>query len=213
MINKKNIIFLGAPGSGKGTVSEILIAKTNLSHISTGNIFREEIAKKSPLGLEVKQIVDSGGYVPDDITNKIVENKLNELTSQKKNFILDGYPRTLDQAIFLSKLKVDEFLIIVLEISKEQIVKRLSSRLFCPQCKGTFNSQSYKSDKCPNDQETLIRRKDDEPEAISKRFDIYEEQTFPLIDFYKKNFSNNFHVVDSSQDKDLIISDILEIIK
>ncbi|MGL5522092.1 MAG: adenylate kinase family protein [Metamycoplasmataceae bacterium] len=210
---KKNIIFLGAPGSGKGTVSEILMEKTNLSHISTGNIFREQIAKKTPLGIEVKQIVDSGGYVPDDITNKIVENKLNELTSEKKNFILDGYPRTLDQAIFLSKLKVDEFEIIVLEISKDHIIKRLSSRLFCPTCKGTFNSQNYKGDKCPHDQDILIRRKDDEPEAISKRFDIYEEQTFPLIDFYKKNFPNNFHVVDSAQDKDLIISDILEIIE
>ena len=100
MIKTPNLIFLGPPGSGKGTISNHLVKTFNYQHISTGNIFREEIAKASDLGNQVKQLVNSGQYVPDDLTNLIVKNKILDLQAAGQRFILDGYPRTLDQAQF-----------------------------------------------------------------------------------------------------------------
>ena len=205
--NKKNIIFLGAPGTGKGTISAILNKKIGIKHISTGDIFREEIKNETELGLKIKSIVSSGSYVTDDITNAVVEKTVSLLKQQNTNYILDGYPRTIDQAEFLSKLNQDKFIVILLELSEEKIVERLSQRLFCSTCKKTYNTSSMKSSKHPNcevDNTLLITRADDEPAAIIKRLQVYNNQTKVLIDYYK-NKSILFSI-ESDKGIDVIIS-------
>lgn len=206
----KNIIFLGAPGAGKGTISSMLEKSSNLNHISTGNIFRSEIANKTELGLQVQQLVNSGKYVPDDITNKIVKNNLIALTKENKFFILDGYPRTIDQAIFLSKLDLNEFYIINLLIDEDVIIKRLSFRVFCPECKETFSQLELKEKTCPNDGNVLLKRKDDEKEAIIKRLEVYKNQTYELIDFYKNQ--DNYFEINSNQKPENILEKLKKII-
>lgn len=184
----KNIIFLGAPGTGKGTVSHEISKIMKLKHISTGDIFREEIKNKSELGLKIKEIVSSGLYVTDEITNAVVHKKVANLKLKNINYILDGYPRTVEQADFLSSLDQDKFVVILLELSKEKIIERLSQRLFCTICKKTYNSTNMKSLKhpyCEVENTLLITRSDDEPEAIIKRLEVYNEQTKVLIDYFK----------------------------
>ncbi|MGL6125223.1 MAG: adenylate kinase family protein [Metamycoplasmataceae bacterium] len=208
---KKNIIFLGAPGTGKGTISNELSKIIDIKHISTGDIFRSEIKDKSELGLKIEKLVSSGLYVPDDITNQVVKKKVTELKAQNINYILDGYPRTVDQADFLASLNQDEFIVILLELSKEKIVERLSQRLFCSVCKRTYNTSSIKSKKHPNcevDDNLLITREDDEPQAIIKRLQVYDDQTKVLIDYYKKK--SMLLTIDSDQEIPIMISEILE---
>ncbi|MGL4343054.1 MAG: adenylate kinase family protein [Metamycoplasmataceae bacterium] len=208
MIKKTNLIFLGPPGSGKGTISHEIEKKLGLFHLSTGDIFREEISNQTPLGIEVQNLVNSGKYVPDDITNKIVKNKLEKLHSEKKNFILDGYPRTIDQAKFLNNLSLDKFKIILLKIDEETIIKRLNSRLFCPTCKKTYNSTIYLNNECQSDKTLLIKRKDDEVDAIKKRLEVYEKQTLSLINFYKD--SPNYFEVSSNDEIKKIVDKIIK---
>lgn len=211
MINK-NIIFLGVPGSGKGTISSILEKELNYKQISTGDIFREEIKKESELGLKIKKIVDNGQYVPDDITNSIVKNTIENLNNQNIYFILDGYPRTKEQADFLSRLELKPFIVFNLEIDEEIIIKRLTQRLFCPSCKKTYNQSNLKSKKypyCEQDEDILlIQRTDDKPEAIKKRLQIYNEQTLSLIEYYKNK--NILISINSNNNLDIILNTIKE---
>ena len=209
--NKKNIIFLGAPGTGKGTISAELNKIIDIKHISTGDIFREEIKNETPLGLKIKKIVASGIYVTDDITNEVVKKKVLELKAANINYILDGYPRTVEQADFLSTLNQDEFMVILLELSKEKIVARLSQRLFCSTCKKTYNTSSMKSSKhpyCELDNTLLVTRDDDKAEAIIKRLQVYDDQTKVLIDYYKNK--SILVSVDSDREVSIIISEIIE---
>lgn len=212
MVNK-NIIFLGMPGSGKGTVSANLEKQTNIVQISTGDIFREEIKNKTKLGIEIQKIVESGSYVPDNVTNEIVKNKIFALEKENKKFILDGFPRTIHQAQFLDGLNFNNYVVIYLSIDADVVIKRLSERFFCPKCKRTYNLSSFRSKKhpyCEIDETQLIQRADDQPEAVKKRLDVYENQTKPLIDFYKDK--NKLFTIDSNRNIDLIIKDILDII-
>ncbi|MDK2819319.1 MAG: nucleoside monophosphate kinase [Mycoplasmataceae bacterium] len=208
----KNIIFLGAPGTGKGTVSHEISKIMGLKHISTGDIFREEIKNKSELGLKIQEIVASGLYVTDEITNAVVHKKVTNLKLQNINYILDGYPRTVEQANFLSSLNQDRFIVILLELSKEKIIERLSQRLFCSTCKRTYNSTNMKSLKHPNcelENTLLITRADDQPEAIIKRLEVYNQQTEVLIDYFK----NKSMLFTLQADKEVteIVLDIQEI--
>ena len=213
MINK-NIIFLGMPGSGKGTISSELTKKTSIVQVSTGDIFREEIKKQTELGKQVQALVESGSYVPDDITNKIVENKIKSLEKENKKFILDGFPRTVQQAQFLDKLGFDNYVVIYLEIDVNDVIKRLSERFFCSTCKKSYNLSNFKSSKhpnCENDDNLLIQRADDQPESVKKRLEVYNNQTKPLIDFYKNK--NKLVLINSNDNINDIVSNILGIIK
>ncbi|MGL5732916.1 MAG: adenylate kinase family protein, partial [Metamycoplasmataceae bacterium] len=175
------------PGTGKGTVASELSKEINIQHISTGDIFRAEIKDKTDLGIKIEQIVSSGAYVPDDVTNEVVKKKVTELKANNINYILDGYPRTIDQADFLASLNQDKFIVVLLELSEEKIVERLSQRLFCTVCKKTYNTTLMKSKEhpyCENDGTLLITREDDKPEAIIKRLQVYNDQTKVLIDYY-----------------------------
>ncbi|UWD34309.1 adenylate kinase family protein [Mesomycoplasma molare] len=186
----KNIIFLGAPGVGKGTIASLLSQKTDLIHLSTGEIFRAAIRNKTKLGLELKNIVESGNYVPDEITNAIVEEKIKELNSKNINFILDGYPRTINQANFLDNLESANISkVILLTAPNEIIIQRLSKRRYCPTCSATYHldfKPSKKINLCENDDTLLLQRKDDEEESIVRRLEVYNSETKVLVDFYKE---------------------------
>ncbi|AAT27741.1 adenylate kinase family protein [[Mycoplasma] mobile] len=191
----RNLIFLGAPGSGKGSTALEISTKYDIEHISTGEIFRNEIKNKTPLGLKVAEIVNDGKYVPDELTNQIVLKKLKELKQENKKFILDGYPRTLNQAMFLSSVLDEKILAVLLEVPTNLIIERLSFRRICPICKSIYHlkyNPSKKGEFCENHLENLTKieaRQDDSEESIKKRLKIYNEETKPMIDYYKKNQS------------------------
>lgn len=155
----KNYIFLGAPGVGKGTLASKLQEDKGIVHISTGDIFRANIKNETPLGLKVKSILAAGEYVTDDITNAIVKDRLQQEDVQKNGFILDGYPRTLNQAEFLKTEGINITAAVLLDASDQVVIDRLVAR---------------------------ARGADDTPEVIKHRLEVYNTQTKPLIDFYTK---------------------------
>ena len=186
---KMQLIIFGPPGVGKGTLSKMLAEKYRVPHISTGDIFRSEIKSGNS---ELIQYVEKGLLVPDMVVNKIVEKALKQ-ESCKNGFILDGYPRTIDQAEFLNnvlwKLKKKIDFILNLEASEELIVKRLSARRSCSKCGSVYNlitMKPKKKDTCDKCGSALIQRKDDEPDTVRKRIHVYQNETSPLIDYYKK---------------------------
>ncbi|WBP84056.1 adenylate kinase family protein [Mycoplasmopsis edwardii] len=210
MINK-NLIFMGEPGAGKGTVAEIISNKTNLVHLSTGNIFRNEIKNKTELGKKIQYYVNSGGYVPDEVTNEIVLNAIQKLKAENKYFILDGYPRTIAQAEFLNSLKEFSFKVIQLSVPHDVIIERLSGRRLCNKC-GTGYHVKFKQPKvegiCDLDQTPLIQREDDNPEKIKNRLKIYQEQTQPLLDYYAKK--GELITITALENPDTVSEKVLE---
>jgi adenylate kinase len=190
-----NIIFLGPPGAGKGTVAQGVSEKFNLLQISTGDLIRAEVKSGSELGEQMKEIINQGKLVSDEIVEKILESKLQEMKKSPsvKGVILDGFPRTIPQAEELENIleKLGEKLnaVIYIESSEESIVKRLSSRRSCKQCGKIYNLITMPSKvegKCDVDGSDLYQRDDDKEEIIRGRFKEYMEKTFPLIDFYEK---------------------------
>ncbi len=185
------VILLGAPGAGKGTHAKRLSAILGIPHISTGDIFREEIEKNSDLGLQVKSHVEKGELVPDDLVNEVIRKRLTR-EDCKGGFILDGYPRTIHQAEALEKI-LEEFSlplkkVINLEVSEEEIIRRLSGRRICRNCGAIFHitnmppKQEGICDYCGGE---LYQRDDDTPEAIRHRLVVYHKQTEPLLRFYE----------------------------
>lgn len=189
------IILLGAQGTGKGTVAGILSKQNNWVQLSTGDIFRENIAKGTELGVEADKYISKGCLVPDEITVSMVEKRLEELKNEK-GIILDGFPRTLSQAEKLDEIlankgeKVDW--VINLETPREEIITRMLNRRVCSNqaCKATYNLVLHPSkvegicDICGSE---LIRRADDsDSSAIEKRLEIYDKETKPLVEFYNK---------------------------
>ncbi len=180
-----NVIFLGPPGAGKGTIAKEIEQAMGLPQISTGDLFRSHIANQTDLGKQVKAILDSGELVPDSITTEMVKNRLEE-SDCKDGALLDGYPRTLEQARALKTFaQVD--VVINFVISKESVVKRLSGRRIA-KGSGKIYHVMYNPPKkegvCDISGEPLIQREDDKEEAILNRLSVYEKQTAPLIDFY-----------------------------
>lgn len=181
-----NLVFLGPPGAGKGTLAFEVARLYNIPHISTGDIFRKAIKDKSDLGLKVQSIIESGALVSDEITTALVEERLKQ-NDCKKGFILDGFPRTIPQAEALEKIvQLDKA--INLDISDEAVIARLSSRRTCSKCGKVFNVISMKPKKegvCDACGSQLITREDDKAESIQKRLDAYRKQTAPVIGFYR----------------------------
>lgn len=189
-----NIIMLGAQGTGKGTVAGLISEKTGFPQISTGDIFRKNISEKTELGIEADKYISKGNLVPDEITVPMVEDRLT-WEDAKKGVILDGFPRTIEQAEKLDKIlenkgeKID--LVINLVTPKDEIIDRMLTRRVCTnqECKATYNTKLHPPkvegicDKCGS---TLKQRDDDsDPEAIKRRLEIYEEKTSPLVEYYK----------------------------
>ncbi|AJM72126.1 adenylate kinase [Mycoplasma yeatsii] len=184
-----NIMLLGAPGSGKGTQAEKLVNQLGFIQVSTGDLMRKEIADNSKLGQECATYMNAGKYVPDSIVNAIVEEFLKKSNDK---LIFDGYPRTLDQAKaldeMLTKLNKKIDVVFYIDVNEELLIKRISGRLVCPQCKASFNTIFRKpkvDNVCDFDNTTLVRRADDEPEKVKVRLETYSSQTLPLISYYK----------------------------
>lgn len=182
------LLVFGPPGVGKGTLSDFLAEKYKVPHISTGDIFRGEINGGNS---ELIQYVDKGLLVPDMVVNKIVEKVLKQ-ENCKNGFILDGYPRTIEQAEFLEnvlwKLKKKIGMVLNLVASEEEIIERLTARRNCQKCGAVYNLVTMKpkrKDICNNCGSALAQRKDDEPETVRKRVHVYNEETLPLIEHYK----------------------------
>ncbi|NPA99644.1 MAG: adenylate kinase [Crenarchaeota archaeon] len=195
------IILIGPPGAGKGTYAKYFSKKYCIPHISTGDIFRAEIANGTELGKKIKEYVEKGLLVPDEIVIEVVKKRLSQPDTQK-GFILDGFPRTIKQAEALDQFaKIDAAVHIYIDM--EEAVRRLSNRYVCPKCGRSYNLlfNPPKNDLTCDDCGTkLIRRKDDEPEIIRKRYKIYYETFQPIIDYYKKK--NILIEIDNTQGSD-----------
>ncbi|RMD95820.1 MAG: adenylate kinase [Calditrichaeota bacterium] len=184
------LIFIGYPGSGKGTQATILSEKYDIPKISTGDILREAVASGTPLGLKAKKYMDAGELVPDDIVIGLIEERLKQ-PDTKKGFILDGFPRTISQAQeldqILRKLHRSLTAVISLEVSKKRIIERLTNRRVCVKCGRVYNliyDPPPEDGRCESCGGELIQRSDDKEETVRHRIEVYDEQTRPLKKYY-----------------------------
>lgn len=181
------IIFLGAPGAGKGTQAEIASLKLNIPTISTGNIIRAAIKEGTKMGLAAKEYTDAGRLVPDDVVIGIIKERLSE-DDCKNGFILDGFPRTIPQAESLDQLGVEIDKVINIHVPDDKIIKRMSGRRVCLICGTTYHIEykpTREPDKCDVCGAVPVQRADDAPETVKERLRVYHEQTEPLIKYYE----------------------------
>ncbi|MGN0550487.1 MAG: adenylate kinase [Acutalibacteraceae bacterium] len=183
-----NIIMLGAPGAGKGTQAEKLCEKLSIPTISTGNIIREALRSGTEMGLKAKSYMDEGKLVPDEVVIGIIKERLAQ-DDCKGGFILDGFPRTIPQAEALDTMGVVIDKVIDIEVADEDIVKRMSGRRVCEKCGASYHLE-YKAPKedgvCDKCAGTLVQRKDDHPDTVMARLEVYHNETEPLKDYYSK---------------------------
>lgn len=183
-----NIIFLGAPGAGKGTQAEIVSEKLAIPTVSTGNIIRAALKNGTPMGLKAKEYIESGKLVPDEVVIGIIKDRLAE-DDCKNGFILDGFPRTIPQAEALDTMGIIIDKVIDIEVADERIAARMSGRRVCKACGNSYHLEYKKPqndgvcDACGGE---LVQRKDDAPETVLERLKIYHEETEPLKDYYEK---------------------------
>lgn len=178
------IVLLGAPGAGKGTQAEKLVQKYKVAHISTGDIFRKNIKERTEIGLIAKSYIDQGKLVPDEVTVKIVEKRLKE-DDVKNGFLLDGFPRNVDQAVALDGFADIDYVINV-EVPLDKLLKRITGRRVCPKCSASYHVDFLNGSNVCKCGETLIQRADDNEVTVKSRIDVYTEQTAPLIEYYAK---------------------------
>ena len=209
---QKVVILLGPPGSGKGTQAELLIQELKIPHISTGDLFRANISKNTPLGQKAKTFMDAGRLVPDEVVLDMLFDRVSNPDSSH-GYLLDGFPRTIPQAEALDRFLKGKSNIIALnlQIPDEIIIKRISGRLTCEDCHTMYNTYytpptaSHLCDKCAG---KLYQRTDDSAEVVQERLRVYNDQTSPLIEFYdKKGVLFNF---DSNRDPHVIFREILQ---
>ncbi len=189
----KNYIFIGAPGAGKGTMAELMIANYKPVHVSTGDLLRAEIKAGSTLGLEAKGFMDAGKLVPDEVVAGMVAKKLDTHEVKAQGFLLDGYPRTVRQAELLDAALAERGMnldaVVLLEVGRELILQRLTARRLCKGCPAIYNvmfNRPKAEGKCDTCGGELYQRSDDTMETALKRWAVFEEQTSPLIELYAK---------------------------
>ena len=182
------LIFLGAPGAGKGTQAEIIAAELKIPTISTGNIIREALANGTDMGLKAKSFIEAGKLVPDDVVIGIIKERL-AADDCSNGFILDGFPRTIPQAEALDNMGIVIDRVVDIDVPDENIVNRMSGRRVCKSCGSSYHIENKKpkvEGVCDNCGGELQIRKDDAPETVLDRLNVYHEQTEPLKDFYAK---------------------------
>jgi len=186
------IVLFGPPGAGKGTQASLLSEKYGAAHISTGDILREAVANKTEVGLKAKSYMDKGELVPDEVVIAIAKGKLGSIGEQ--GFILDGFPRTIAQAKALDEALAEIGrpldAVVNLQVDEEELVRRLSGRRVCPGCGEPYHIDSKRPEiegKCDRCSTEVVQRADDQPEAISNRLSVYENQTSPLLGYYESN--------------------------
>ncbi len=202
--------MLGAPGAGKGTQCKRIVARYGLLHLSSGDILRQQRAEGTELGKTAQTYMDSGALVPDQIIVEMMADAI--MKAPDAGFILDGFPRTVNQATELTKSlasanqKID--VILNLQIDDQVVVKRMAGRRSCPQCGAVYNIERFKpkvEGVCDNDGTKLIQRPDDSAEVVANRLETYHLQTEPVIDYYKKN-SSTVYDIDANKDADEVIA-------
>lgn len=184
------VVFLGAPGVGKGTQAERIASQYQLAKISTGDLLREAVRNQTKLGLEAKSFMDQGQLVPDSVVIGLVREKLGD-SSCGNGFVLDGFPRTVPQAEELGKVLAEKSaaldIVVNFQVSREDVVRRLSGRRSCPKCQATFHIDFAKpkvDEVCDRCGDSLVQRNDDRRDAIETRLKVYDEQTSPLVRYY-----------------------------
>lgn len=195
-----NIILLGAPGAGKGTQAEVISNRLSIPTISTGNIIREALRSGTEMGLKAKSYMDAGELVPDEVVIGIIKDRLAD-DDCKNGFILDGFPRTIPQAEALDAMGVNIDKVIDIEVPDENIVKRMSGRRVCADCGASYHLDYKKPKKdgvCDNCSGTLVQRKDDHPDTVLARLNVYHNETEPLKDYYSKQ--NKLAVVQGQEE-------------
>ena len=211
------VVFLGAPGAGKGTQARILSGEYGIPHVSTGDILREVIKLKTPLGLEAKKRMDAGDLVSDEIVCLLVEERLRR-SDCSQGFILDGFPRTISQAEILGEMLPSLLfplpMVFHINVGEEELVKRLTGRRSCSVCRQIYNIYGQRpriEDQCDVCGGKLELREDDKMEVIQERFTEYTNQTEPLIQYYRER--GLLFEIDGSKDINSINQDILSVIK
>ncbi|MAR78583.1 MAG: adenylate kinase [Gammaproteobacteria bacterium] len=209
-----NILFLGAPGCGKGTQSKIIIKKFGIPQISTGDLLREEIKSGSSLGEELQQIMSSGKFVSDELVLSLVSKKI-EQDECKKGFILDGYPRNLTQAKNLDSLFKNKNIkleyVFLIDVPFDVLIERCTGRLLCTTCDyiGNMDKGDRVGDKCEDG--ILYQREDDKTETVKNRLNVYQEQTAPIIDYYDKK--SILHKMIGGNDPKALSNKIIKILE
>ncbi|MCG1821749.1 adenylate kinase [Staphylococcus epidermidis] len=211
-----NIILMGLPGAGKGTQASEIVKKFPIPHISTGDMFRKAIKDETDLGKEAKSYMDRGELVPDEVTVGIVKERISE-DDAKKGFLLDGFPRTIDQAESLSQImsELDREIdaVINIEVPEEELMNRLTGRRICEKC-GTTYHLVFNPPKvdgiCDIDGGKLYQREDDNPETVSNRLSINVKQSKPILEYY--NNKGVLKNIDGSKDIDEVTNDVIDIL-
>lgn len=209
-----HLILVGAPGSGKGTCAQDLKQVFAIPHISTGEMFRKAIKEGSELGKLAKSLIDKGNFVPDDITNRLVKQRLQE-SDCTNGFLLDGYPRNLEQAYafenILKELNIKLDAVVNLDIDEESVINRIVNRRMCSNCGAGYNivtSPSKVDGICDKCGAALYTRADDNEETVRQRLTVYNEQTKPLIEYYEGY--NLLVNVNANQAVNKVVKDIVE---
>ncbi|MBR2179381.1 MAG: adenylate kinase [Selenomonadaceae bacterium] len=210
------LLLMGPPGAGKGTQAAELVKKFNIPHISTGDMFRAAVKEGTELGKQAKAVMDAGGLVPDEITIGIVKERLAKADC-KKGFILDGFPRTVEQADALSKI-LDELgmkltRVLNIHVPFEDLIERAVGRRICKSCGATYHikfNPTQKDGVCDDCGGELYQRKDDNEETMKNRLSAYENSTKPLIDYYKK--ADLYTEIDGRQPIDKVTEDLVSVL-
>ena len=204
------IILLGAPGSGKGTQAALLSEQLKLAHISTGDIFRDNIRRKTEIGLKIKAIIDGGDLCPDELTIEIVRQRLAEADC-KNGYLLDGFPRNIAQAKALDESDAPDK-VIELYVPLQKIEKRITGRRLCSKCESSFNTSVIGDRKdCPKCGGELYIRGDDNVKSVRERLAVYESQTAPLIEYYKRQ--GKLFTVPADLPIEEVFANVLKVIK
>lgn len=213
-----NLILMGLPGAGKGTQAERIIDEYGIPHISTGDMFRAAMKNETALGLEAKSYIDKGELVPDEVTNGIVKERLAEPDAEK-GFLLDGFPRTLDQAEALDKMldelnkKIDA--VIDIHVAEDVLIERLAGRFMCKNCGATYHkifnppAEEGTCDRCGGHE--FYQREDDKPETVKNRLTVNIKSSAPILAYYKEQ--NLLHTIDGNREINEVFSDVKTIIE